>query len=83
VDAERATSGMGARLRFNFAAKNVYLVLGGKGRVQVLVDGKPERVVRASGLSRLYTLIHGPKSRSGTLELRFTPGISGYAFTFG
>ncbi len=83
VDAESAESGKGAALRFNFVAKNVYLVLGGKGRVQVLVDGKPERVVRVSGLSRLYTLIHGAKTRHGILELRFTPGISGYAFTFG
>jgi cytochrome c biogenesis protein CcdA/thiol-disulfide isomerase/thioredoxin len=83
VDAERATSGKGAALRFDFVAKNVYLVLGGKGRVQVLVNGKPERVVRVSGLSRLYTLISGAKTRSGILELRFTPDISGYAFTFG
>ena len=49
----------------------------------VVLDGKPERVVRVSGLSRLYTLIHGAKTRHGVLELRFTPGISGYAFTFG
>ena len=61
----------------------MYLVLGGKGRVQVLVNGKPERVVPVSGLSRLYTLISGSKVRQGILELRFTPGISGYAFTFG
>jgi cytochrome c biogenesis protein CcdA/thiol-disulfide isomerase/thioredoxin len=83
VDAERATSGKAAALRFNFVGKNVYLVLGGTGRVHVLVDGKPERVVRVSGLSRLYTLISGAKTRTGVLELRFTPGISGYAFTFG
>jgi hypothetical protein len=51
--------------------------------VQVLLNGKPERVVRVSGLSRLYTLISGQKTRHGILELRFTPGVSGYAFTFG
>ena len=61
----------------------MYLVLGGKGRVQVLVNGKRERVVPVSGLSRLYTLIQGSKVRKGTIELRFTPGITGYAFTFG
>ena len=58
-------------------------MLGGQGRVQVLVNGKPERVVQVSGLSRLYTLISGQKTRHGILELRFTPGITGYAFTFG
>ena len=83
VDAESAVSGKGARLRFNFAAKNVYLVLGGTGRVRVFVDGKAIRTVRVSGLSRLYTLLKGSKTRQGILELRFTPGISGYAFTFG
>ena len=59
VNAENIVSGKGAALRFNFVAKNVYLVLGGQGRVQVLVNGKPERVVQVSGLSRLYTLISG------------------------
>jgi hypothetical protein len=83
VNAENIESGKDAALRFNFVAKNVYLVLGGKGRVRVLVDGKQERVVPVSGLSRLYTLISGSKVREGILELRFTPGISGYAFTFG
>jgi cytochrome c biogenesis protein CcdA/thiol-disulfide isomerase/thioredoxin len=83
VDAERIVSGRGAGLRFHFLARNVYLVLGGKGRVQVLVDGKRVRTVPISGISRLYTLLHYPKAREGSLELRFTPGISGYAFTFG
>ena len=49
VNAENIVSGKGAALRFNFVGKNVYLVLGGKGRVQVLVNGKPERVVPVSG----------------------------------
>ena len=33
--------GAGRALRFRYYARKVYLVLGGKGRVQVLVDGKP------------------------------------------
>ena len=65
VNAENIESGKDAALRFNFVAKNVYLVLGGKGRVQVLVDGKQERVVPVSGLSRLYTLISGSKVTAG------------------
>jgi thiol-disulfide isomerase/thioredoxin len=83
VDAERITSGNGAALRFHFVAKNVYMVLAGKGRVRVLVNGKPVRTVPVSGLSRLYTLLQSKKSQQGILELHFTPGISGYAFTFG
>jgi hypothetical protein len=31
---------------------------------------------------KLYQLVEG-KLRDATLELRFTPGVSAYAFTFG
>jgi hypothetical protein len=32
---------------------------------------------------RLYTLFDAPRELDALLELRFTPGISAYAFTFG
>jgi cytochrome c biogenesis protein CcdA/thiol-disulfide isomerase/thioredoxin len=79
---ERAVAGAGARLRYHFHAKNVYLVLSGSGRVDVLVDGRKERVVRVDG-DRLYTLVSSPRVRDAILELHFTPGVAGYAFTFG
>jgi hypothetical protein len=81
VEAERAVAGPGARLRFHFVARNVYLVLGGTGTVQVLVDGKPERTVRVDTY-RLYTLRSGDY-QDALLELRFSPGVEAYAFTFG
>ena len=71
-----------ARLRLHFYAAKVFLVLGGKGTVQVLVDGKPERTVLVTQ-DRLYTLVDGAKTRDGLLELRFSPGVEAYAFTFG
>jgi hypothetical protein len=49
----------------------------------VLVDGKPVRTIHVGGLSRLYTLLRYPKLTEGELELRFAPGITAYAFTFG
>ena len=58
-------------------------MLGGRGRVQVLVGGRPVKTVRVSGLSRLYTLLRYPGLSEGALELRFTPGVAAYAFTFG
>ena len=79
---ERAVAGPGARLRYHFHAKYVYLVLSGHGNVNVLVDGRKERVVRVDG-DRLYTLVSSPRVRDAILELRFTPGVAGYAFTFG
>jgi hypothetical protein len=83
VGAQRIVAGPGARLRLHFLAQNVYLVLGGRGHLQVLVGGRPVRTLRVSGLSRLYTLLRYPTLSEGALELRFTPGISAYAFTFG
>src|SRR5206468_251802 len=79
---ERAISGPGARLRLHFRASKVYLVLGGQGRVTVLVNGRTSQTVRVDG-DRLYTLVNGKAIRDALLELRFTPGISAYAFTFG
>ena len=83
VERQRIVAADRARLRLGFLAQNVYLVLGGKGSLQVLVDGKPVRTIQVGGLSRLYTLLQYPKLREGELELRFTPGVTAYAFTFG
>jgi cytochrome c biogenesis protein CcdA/thiol-disulfide isomerase/thioredoxin len=83
VKKQRIVSGRLARVRLHFLAKNVYLVLSGTGRLQVLVDGKRVKTIKVGGLSRLYTLVQFPELREASLELRFTPGISAYAFTFG
>jgi len=83
VERQRIVAADRARLRLGFLAQNVYLVLGGRGSLQVLVDGKPVRTIQVGGLSRLYTLLQYPKLREGELELRFTPGVTAYAFTFG
>jgi cytochrome c biogenesis protein CcdA/thiol-disulfide isomerase/thioredoxin len=82
VTPEEIVAGQNARLRLSFTARKVHLVLGGRGSVAVLLDGKPQRTVRVDG-SRLYTLLRLPSLRNGLLELRFTPGVRGYAFTFG
>jgi cytochrome c biogenesis protein CcdA/thiol-disulfide isomerase/thioredoxin len=82
VQDERAVAGLSAALRLQYRARDVYLVLTGTGRVEVLVDGKRERTVRVRS-DRLYTLVDRPKVGDHLLELRFTPGIAAYAFTFG
>jgi cytochrome c biogenesis protein CcdA/thiol-disulfide isomerase/thioredoxin len=82
VTPEEIVAGPGARLRLNFRAQKVHLVLGGHGTVRVLLDGQSRGTTRVSG-SRLYTLLRLPEMRSGLLELRFSPGVRGYAFTFG
>jgi thiol-disulfide isomerase/thioredoxin len=83
VGGEHIEAGKDARLRLRFSANDVYLVLGGKGQVGVRVAGRPTKTVRVDGY-RLYTLRESPKrAHDALLELRFSPGVRAYAFTFG
>ncbi len=83
VTPESIVAGAFARLRLRFVARDVHLVLGGRGDLQVLLDGRLRRTIRVSGEPRLYTLLRLPRLRDGLLELRFAPGVAAYAFTFG
>jgi cytochrome c biogenesis protein CcdA/thiol-disulfide isomerase/thioredoxin len=93
---EDATSGAGGEIDLEFNARRVFLVLGSPDRarhVQVLLDGKPipaklagddvHRGVATIQAQRLYRLVDLPAVAQHRLTLRFDPGISGYAFTFG
>jgi cytochrome c biogenesis protein CcdA/thiol-disulfide isomerase/thioredoxin len=82
VGPERIVAGRNASLRLHFQAKDVYVVLGGRGTVRELVDGKQVGVLRVDA-QRLYTVRTLAKTVDGTLELRFSPGVQGYSFTFG
>jgi cytochrome c biogenesis protein CcdA/thiol-disulfide isomerase/thioredoxin len=86
-----------AGIDLEFQAKNIYLVLSSAGNVprpvRVLLDGRPISVADAgadvhNGLvtvkgERLYTLVSLPRDERHRLGLRFAPGVTGYAFTFG
>jgi cytochrome c biogenesis protein CcdA/thiol-disulfide isomerase/thioredoxin len=95
--AQPITAVSNAGIDVEFQAKNVYLVLSSTGsvprQVQVLLDGRPipaadagadvhNGVVTVKG-ERLYTLVSLPHNEQHRLSLRFAPGITGYAFTFG
>ena len=82
VGAEQIVSGKNARLRLRYQARDVYIVLGGHGTVHALVDGKPAGTIHVDA-QRLYTVHSSQALESGLLELRFTPGIQAYSFTFG
>jgi cytochrome c biogenesis protein CcdA/thiol-disulfide isomerase/thioredoxin len=97
ISAQPALAVAGAGIDLEFQAKNVYLVLSSPGErplgVRVLLDGRPIPAADAgadvhAGLvtvrrQRLYTLVSLPRAEQHRLALRFAPGISGYAFTFG
>jgi cytochrome c biogenesis protein CcdA/thiol-disulfide isomerase/thioredoxin len=81
VGRQAITAGKGARLRLQFEASNVYLVAGGHGTIQALVNGKPVGSIRVNA-QKLYTVRAG-KPTEALLELRFSPGVQAYSFTFG
>jgi cytochrome c biogenesis protein CcdA/thiol-disulfide isomerase/thioredoxin len=83
VERERLVAVRNARLRLRFLAREVNLVLGGRGQVDVLLDGRPQKTIEVRGVPRLYRLLELPELSEGLLELRFAPGLSAYAFTFG
>jgi len=82
VGPQRIVAGKDAQLRLHFFARRVHLVLGGTGTVQVRLNGELVRTVRVTQ-DRLYTLLDQGRDGDGRLDLRFTPGVSAYAFTFG
>jgi Thioredoxin like C-terminal domain len=82
VQGERIVAGKDARLALHFYARKVHLVLGGTGELQVFLNGKFQRSVHVNQ-DRLYTLLDQGSDKDGRLELRFTPGLAAYAFTFG
>jgi cytochrome c biogenesis protein CcdA/thiol-disulfide isomerase/thioredoxin len=86
-----------ASIDVEFEAKNVYLVLSSPGErplpVQVLLNGRPISAADAGAdvhdgvvtvrRQRLYSLVSLPGDQRAHLTLRFAPGVTGYAFTFG
>src|SRR5436190_6464710 len=82
VENDRILAGPKARLALHFYARKVHLVLGGAGFVDVFLDGKHVRRVHVTQ-DRLYTLLDQGKAKDGRIDLRFTPGLAAYAFTFG
>ena len=82
IDDESATAGPGAFLRGAVQGKDVYLVLSGPGTVKVTVDGRLEKTVKVT-TQNIYTLLSRPKPGLHDINLHFSPGVAGYAFTFG
>ena len=82
VDAERATAVQAAHLALHFQAKNVYIVLGGRGTVRASIDGKVVKTIPVTA-QKLYTVRTSKRAADETVDLAFTPGVQAYSFTFG
>jgi cytochrome c biogenesis protein CcdA/thiol-disulfide isomerase/thioredoxin len=80
---QEATAGQNAQLELAFLAKEIYLVLGGHGTLNVTVNGRHIQTLKISGTPRLYPLYQAGSSVQGKLLLRASPGVQAYDFTFG
>jgi cytochrome c biogenesis protein CcdA/thiol-disulfide isomerase/thioredoxin len=97
TSAQPALAVANAGVDVEFRAKNAYLVLSSPGerplQLRVMLDGHPISPAEAGSdvhggivtvrRQRLYTLVSLRRDEQHRLTLRFAPGISGYAFTFG
>jgi len=97
IEAQPATAVSGAGIDAEFQAKAVYLVLISADErsrtLRVLLDGRPIAAADAGAdvrdgtltvtRQRLYSLVSLRRDERHRLGLRLSPGISGYAFTFG
>lgn len=74
-------------LRFHFAAKQVFLVMGNRTdqpiTLSVLINGTMLRSMQIKAY-QLYELLNLPKAQAATLEIQISePGLEVYAVTFG
>jgi cytochrome c biogenesis protein CcdA/thiol-disulfide isomerase/thioredoxin len=97
ISGQPAVAVANASVDVEFEAKNVYLVLSSPGErplpVKVLLDGHPISAADAGAdvhggvvtvrRQRLYSLVSLKGDERHHLSLRFAPGVTGYAFTFG
>jgi cytochrome c biogenesis protein CcdA/thiol-disulfide isomerase/thioredoxin len=69
-------------VQLNYHAKNVYLVVGGQGTVTVVRDGKTQ-VIPISGPPTSHQIVAGDQAARGNVEVRFSPGLQAFSFTYG
>ncbi|HEY9323757.1 MAG TPA: cytochrome c biogenesis protein CcdA [Agromyces sp.] len=71
-----------ARVRLDYTASEVRMVLGGEGSI-VVDDGEERREVAISGVPRSYELVKTDAAASGIITVTVSPGVDAYSFTFG
>ena len=71
-----------SRIKLNYHAKNVYIVVGGTGTLTVTRDGK-STTLPVSGAPTSHQVVSGGQVAAGTLEVRPSPGLQMYSITYG
>lgn len=83
VNYDNFQAGPDASIGLHYAAKKVFVVLGGEGTATVDVEGAGPRSFPVTGPPRIYPLVDGTELTDTTLRLNLTPGLQAYVFTFG
>jgi cytochrome c biogenesis protein CcdA/thiol-disulfide isomerase/thioredoxin len=97
IGPQQALAGANATITANVQGKHVYIVLSppasGVGHVHVLINGRSPTAADAGqdvhggvvtvNSQRLYNIVSEPGDEDETVKLSFSPGTSGYSFTFG
>ncbi|KAA1251647.1 cytochrome c biogenesis protein DipZ [Mycobacterium simiae] len=71
-----------ASIKLNYRAKNVYVVVGGAGKLTVTRDGQ-SFTVPISGPPTLHQIVADENVQGGTLDVRPGKGLQIYSFTYG
>ena len=82
VRPQEITSGKNAEISLNFIADHVYLDVGGTGTITVTAGGKTT-TYKVSGAPDIYTVVSQPSLVHGLLNIKLSPGLQAYSFTFG
>lgn len=71
-----------AAIRLDYTAKDVYVVAGGTGTLTVTRDGK-STTTAIGGPPNLHQIVADEAARSDRLDMRVSPGLQVFSFTFG
>ncbi|WP_244303142.1 thioredoxin family protein [Leucobacter coleopterorum] len=70
-------------IQLTYHASEVRIVVAGEGSLAVSRDGKTLKVVKVSGTPRSYEVLAGNHVTKGNLQVKVSPGLQVYSFTFG
>lgn len=73
----------GGAVRLNYRASEVRAVLAGSGSVSVTSKDGKTSTLEVDGTPRSYQLLRSSGLDTGSLELKLSPGVQIYSFTFG
>ncbi|HEX7309450.1 cytochrome c biogenesis protein DipZ [Lentzea sp.] len=75
-------TGDSGRVKLNYRAKEVRMVLSGKGTVTVQNNGKTT-TIEVDGTPNSYQLVATPTIQGGSLTTTVSAGVQAFSFTFG